>query len=216
MNTVLPPQPRLLLPVPGEGSDGRQCDEQVHHSGHTAQALRPIRPGGGQVSFNIFLIYILKRKQRNKFVKEINVLANLFLYDYILSIRLSPETLQYVFIICPHIWMYSHKSLSPKFCPVHRGFFSFRPIKPQTNLFSLNCVVLRACKISITESEPQSTYICGVQNFVWRLPKYWPPPPPPPRGGVPPPPPNKGGGYTLAGRRGGRGVNIFRDIGLLS
>ena len=42
-------QPRLLLSVPCEGGDGRQRDEQVHHRGHPAQALRPVRPGGGQV-----------------------------------------------------------------------------------------------------------------------------------------------------------------------
>ncbi len=47
------------------------------------------------------------------------------------------------------------------------------------------------------------------QSYFYRLPKYWPP--------IPLsawrvcPPPNKGGGYTLAGRRGGWGVNILED-----
>ncbi len=47
------------------------------------------------------------------------------------------------------------------------------------------------------------------QSYVSRLPKYW----------SPPPPPQQRRGYTLAGRRGGCGVNIFwktRDIGLAS
>jgi hypothetical protein len=38
-----------------------------------------------------------------------------------------------------------------------------------------------------------------------------PPPSPPGECVLPPPPPNKGGGYTLAGRKGGWGVNILED-----
>jgi hypothetical protein len=38
-----------------------------------------------------------------------------------------------------------------------------------------------------------------------------PPPSLPSECVLPSPPPNKGGGYTLAGRRGGWGVNILED-----
>ncbi len=66
---------------------------------------------------------------------------------------------------------------------------------------------------------PQSTYICRVQNSVWRLPKYCPPPHPLSTQRVCPPPAPKAGRYTLAGRWGGGGSIILEDarhwIGLL-
>ncbi len=66
--------------------------------------------------------------------------------------------------------------------------------------------------------KPQSTYIYRVQSSVWRLPNHWPPTPSPPSECVLPPHQRRGG-YTLAGRRGGGGVNISEDarhwIGLL-
>jgi hypothetical protein len=47
------------------------------------------------------------------------------------------------------------------------------------------------------------------QSYVSRLPNIDPPPPSPPGECVLPS--NKGGGYTLAGQRGGWGVNILVD-----
>jgi hypothetical protein len=82
MQTVFPPQPWLLLPVPSQGSDGRQRDEQVHDSGHPAQALRTVRPGGGQVSFNFFLIYMLKATKKTIF-KRVKGLGKTFSYTTI-------------------------------------------------------------------------------------------------------------------------------------
>ena len=40
-------QPRMFLPVPSEGSDGRECDAHLHHRCQPAQALCPVRPGKG-------------------------------------------------------------------------------------------------------------------------------------------------------------------------
>ena len=52
-------QPRVFLAVPCEGGDGRQRDEQVHDSGHPAQALRTVRPGRGQVSQKFWVYFII-------------------------------------------------------------------------------------------------------------------------------------------------------------
>ncbi len=62
--------------------------------------------------------------------------------------------------------------------------------------------------------EPQSTYICGVQSCVWRLPKYWPPNPlSTQRMCTPPAPKAVHNGRTVREW----GVNILEDarIGLL-
>jgi hypothetical protein len=59
---------------------------------------------------------------------------------------------------------------------------------------------------------PQSTYICRVQNSVWRLQKYWPPTPRPPSECVLPPHQRQGGTHSPGGEGGG-GVNILEDAG---
>ena len=38
-------QPRMFLPVPSQGSDGRECDAHLHHCCQPAKALCPVRPG---------------------------------------------------------------------------------------------------------------------------------------------------------------------------
>jgi hypothetical protein len=49
------------------------------------------------------------------------------------------------------------------------------------------------------------------QSYFSRLPKYWPPPSPSPHGESVLPPQQRRGEDTLAGRRGGWGVNILED-----
>jgi hypothetical protein len=63
------------------------------------------------------------------------------------------------------------------------------------------------------------TYICRVQSYVWRLPKYWPPTPSPTqRGECVLPPHQRRGEDTLAGRWGSGGSIFWEtpDIGLVS
>jgi hypothetical protein len=56
----------------------------------------------------------------------------------------------------------------------------------------------------------QSTYVCGVQSSVWRLPKYWPPTPSPPSECVLPP--HRRRGVTHSPGAEGVGVNILEDV----
>jgi hypothetical protein len=60
-------------------------------------------------------------------------------------------------------------------------------------------------------------YLCRVQSYVWRLPKYWPPIPLSTQRVCPPPAPKAGGTHSPGGE--GRGGSIFwktPDMGLAS
>ncbi len=82
----------------------------------------------------------------------------------------------------------------------------FAPYWAETEIQSLldNCTYVQKEKnVDLHGLRRREIITIRGQSYVSRLPKYWPPPTSPPG--------NKGVGYTLAGRRGGWGVNILED-----